>query len=153
MPEDMPSWRSLASAASRSIKGYVVQRDPRKVVAVPTDQKRPDGQPINTYLKQSWGQWAGQKIRDLRQPNEEAASSAVEKLSLFPGWAVRKYQKPEEQDYDRMLTTMSSEPVSLTERSSSRLPSRGIRVRLCFALHWGGVWVSHWKGIPTARER
>lgn len=153
MPEDMSSWRSLASVASRSIKGYVVQRDPRKVVAVPTDQKRPDGQPVNIYSKQSWGQWAGQKIRDLRQPNEEAASNAVEKLSLFPGWAVRKYRKPEEQGYDRMFTITSSWPARLTARSSSRLPSRGIRVRLCFALHRGGIWDTYRKGIPTARER
>ncbi|TCD71779.1 hypothetical protein EIP91_003122 [Steccherinum ochraceum] len=100
MPEEM-SWRSLASAAGRSIKGYVAQRDPRKVVVVATEQAPQNGSlTTTTYLKQSWGQWAGQKIRDIRQPNDEALANTVEKLSLFPGWAARRYRKPSQQDVE-----------------------------------------------------
>lgn len=99
MPEDM-SWRSIASVASRTIKGYVAQRDPRKVVVVSSSEALDNEQQTNTYGKQSWGQWAGQKIREIRQPNEEGGATAIEKLSLFPGWAARRYEEPNKQNFD-----------------------------------------------------
>jgi hypothetical protein len=37
---------------------------------------------------QGWKEWAGQKIR-LRQNEEETSSS--ERITLFPGWATRRY--------------------------------------------------------------
>ena len=41
--------------------------------------------------KMSWREWAGDKIRG-RGMN---GGDAVEKVSLFPGWATRRYHDPE----------------------------------------------------------
>lgn len=77
------SLRSFASSASRSIKSYVASRDPRR----PTLVTREAGGEYEA--RQSWGQWAGQK---LRQVQGEAIPS-VESLSLFPGWATRRFHE------------------------------------------------------------
>ncbi|KIP02298.1 hypothetical protein PHLGIDRAFT_112197 [Phlebiopsis gigantea 11061_1 CR5-6] len=83
MSNEMSSWRSLASAASRSIKGYVAQRD----VGRPG---RPTGDGTG---KASWGQWAGQKIRSTLGPGDDSGgTSGVERISLFPGWACRLHR-------------------------------------------------------------
>ena len=97
MSEEMPSWRSLASAASRSIKGYVAQqRDPRKVGYTDRNLNAPpldsnSSQPPGPSFRQAWSQWAGQKLRSLGQ-NDEGSPNGIEKLALFPGWAARKYR-------------------------------------------------------------
>ena len=77
------SLRSLASAASRSIKSYVASRDPRR----PTLVARDTGGEYET--KQSWSQWAGQKLRQV----QGEATPSVESLSLFPGWATRRFHE------------------------------------------------------------
>ncbi|KAI5121638.1 hypothetical protein M0805_001166 [Coniferiporia weirii] len=48
-----------------------------------------------TDSKQSWRQWAGDKIR--RHGTGSGSSSAVEKVSLFPGWAARAYHSAEKE--------------------------------------------------------
>ncbi|KAL6307238.1 hypothetical protein BKA93DRAFT_95384 [Sparassis latifolia] len=84
MSDEMPSWRALASAASRSIKSYVSQRDFKRAFPVTRDV-RADGDRFSRV--QSWGQWAGQKLRRGSQND----GSAIERVSLFPGWATREY--------------------------------------------------------------
>ena len=43
--------------------------------------------------KMSWREWAGDKIRG-RGSN---VSDAVERISLFPGWAARRYHNPNQE--------------------------------------------------------
>ncbi|KAM5544170.1 hypothetical protein V8D89_001830 [Ganoderma adspersum] len=85
------SWRSLASAASRSLKGYITQQRELKQ-AYPSSRSiaPPDAE---TAKKQSWSQWAGQKFRRGSQGDYDASG---DRLSLFPGWAVRRYREPPE---------------------------------------------------------
>ncbi|KAK7687769.1 hypothetical protein QCA50_008988 [Cerrena zonata] len=93
MSEEMPSWRSLASAASRSIKGYVAQREPRNVGYSDRNATLTpnSSQQTGPSFRQAWSQWAGQKLRSLGQ-NDEGSPNGIEKLALFPGWAARKYR-------------------------------------------------------------
>jgi hypothetical protein len=75
MPNDMPSsWRYLKSASSRfsTVKRYM-KRDNRSEAQT-----------------QSWKEWAGQKIK-LRQGQGVEEASSMERVTLFPGWATRRY--------------------------------------------------------------
>lgn len=88
MSNDIPSWRSLASVASRSIKGYVAQRDfKRPALSTRSVTNTED------HAKPSWSQWAGQKLRAFGQGGDPGTS--FERVSLFPGWARRKYHQQE----------------------------------------------------------
>lgn len=87
MSNEMPSWRSLASSATRSIKGYVAQRDLRRSVPASRDI-RPGAAPDGSN-RSTWSQWAGQKIRSIGQGDNQVVST--ENLCLFPGWACRRY--------------------------------------------------------------
>ncbi|KAI0077768.1 hypothetical protein K474DRAFT_1684169 [Panus rudis PR-1116 ss-1] len=89
----MPSWRTLASAASRSFKGYVnAQRESARRTPQGWDRSSAGGQ--DPSFRQVFGQWAGQKLRGLQGGGEDAGGTTneVEKLSLFPGWAARRYR-------------------------------------------------------------
>ncbi|PIL25177.1 hypothetical protein GSI_13066 [Ganoderma sinense ZZ0214-1] len=84
-----PSWRSLASAASRSIKGYITQQRELKQAYPSSRSIAPPG--AEAAKRQSWSQWAGQKLRRGSQAEYDASG---DRLSLFPGWAVRRYREP-----------------------------------------------------------
>jgi len=75
MPDDMPSsWRYINSPSSRflTVKGYIKRYT------------------VNDNQTQSWREWAGQKIK-LRRGQTEEEAFVREKLTLFPGWATRRY--------------------------------------------------------------
>ncbi|CDO69656.1 hypothetical protein BN946_scf184851.g44 [Trametes cinnabarina] len=97
MSEDMPpSWRSLASAASRSIKGYIAQQRELKQPYPSSRGGAPQPPPSfggasSSSKKSSWSQWAGQKLR-RGNPGEYDVSG--DRLMLFPGWATRRYREP-----------------------------------------------------------
>lgn len=46
--------------------------------------------------KQTWREWAGDKIRG----KANNAGEITERVSLFPGWASRSYHNPEARDRD-----------------------------------------------------
>ena len=99
--EEMPpSWRSLASAASRSIKGYIAQQRELKQGYPPSR-----GVDVEAAKKQSWGQWAGQKLRRGSQGEYDISG---DRLSLFPGWAARRYREPPQERSDGECTSYSS---------------------------------------------
>lgn len=50
----------------------------------------PDGHP-QEERKVSWREWAGDKMRSRGMSGSDAA---VEKVTLFPGWAARRYHDP-----------------------------------------------------------
>ncbi|KAI0695337.1 hypothetical protein C8T65DRAFT_665431 [Cerioporus squamosus] len=90
MSEEMaPSWRSLASAASRSIKGYISQRELKQ--GYPASRGQPQLAAEQNSERQSWRQWAGQK---LRRGSQSEYDTSGDRLSLFPGWATRRYREP-----------------------------------------------------------
>ena len=92
MSEEMaPSWRSLASAASRSIKGYIAQQRELKQGYPASRGPPPPGSELPK--RQTWGQWAGQKLRSIGQGGDPGTS--FERVSLFPGWAYRQYHQQE----------------------------------------------------------
>ncbi|PCH44442.1 hypothetical protein WOLCODRAFT_139016 [Wolfiporia cocos MD-104 SS10] len=83
MSDEPPSWKSLASVASRSIKTYVSQRDFKRPSPISRDISA-DGK------KQTWGQWAGQKLRQV----QGGSTPSIEGLLLFAGWATRRFHEP-----------------------------------------------------------
>ncbi|TFY64639.1 hypothetical protein EVJ58_g2497 [Rhodofomes roseus] len=83
---DMPSFRSLASAASRSIKGYVASREFKR----PTFAAKEVGSENGS--RPTWSQWAGQKLRQV----QGEGTSGTESLFLFPGWATRRFHETPE---------------------------------------------------------
>ncbi|KAI0630600.1 hypothetical protein C8Q77DRAFT_1160159 [Trametes polyzona] len=94
MSEEMaPSWRSLASAASRSFKGYIAQQRELKQ-SYPSWRGPPSSSQDSdaTPKKQSWSQWAGQKLRRGSQSQYDVSG---DRISLFPGWATRRYREPQ----------------------------------------------------------
>ncbi|KAF9024747.1 hypothetical protein BDZ89DRAFT_1068855 [Hymenopellis radicata] len=75
MSSDMRlQFKSLTASASSRIKGYVSQKDPRSLAA-------------GTEGRQTWKEWAGEKINSRRGQS----APAIEKVAVFPGWAARKY--------------------------------------------------------------
>jgi hypothetical protein len=75
MTEEMPtSWRYLNSASSRfsTVRGYLKRNTPNETQAL------------------SWKEWAGQKIK-LRRGAGGGEDLGMEKVTLFPGWATRRY--------------------------------------------------------------
>lgn len=119
MSNEMPSWRSLASSASRSFKGYVAQRDLKRSIVGIRDNIRPGPSPDGT-AKPSWSQWAGQKLRAFGQ-GDENGSGSIDKLILFPGWACRKYIQPQDATIQGMCgisNTLAGKTENVAEDSS-----------------------------------
>ncbi|KAI0675668.1 hypothetical protein C8Q78DRAFT_340765 [Trametes maxima] len=85
-----PSWRSLASAASRSLKGYIAQQRELKQ-PYPSWRGPPSQEAEPAQKRQTWSQWAGQKLRRGSQSEYDVSG---DRLSLFPGWATRRYREP-----------------------------------------------------------
>jgi len=75
MSNDMPSsWRYLNSASSRfsTVKGYLKRNN------------------LNLHDTQGWKEWASQKIK-IRRGVGDGDASGMENITLFPGWATRRY--------------------------------------------------------------
>ena len=103
MSEDTRNWRPLLSSATNklnSFKGYIASKDPRPLTPTPpSTSSQPSGRDPSCLdvdpgsgTRQSWAQWAGEKLRRGGQP--QGNGNAVEKVSLFPGWAARRLHKP-----------------------------------------------------------
>lgn len=91
MSQDMRgrSWRSLAASAASSrfasIKGYLAQQDFKNSLSSTVQHQLDPGDGSGTNgIKQSWREWAGQKIS---RGNDNLGT---EKIALFPGWATRR---------------------------------------------------------------
>lgn len=95
----MQSWRPfLSSTANKlhSFKGYLASKDPRQLS--PASPCRVDGGPSNpgndlgSATKQTWTQWAGEKLK--RNNQSQGDNTNVETVLLFPGWAARRLHQP-----------------------------------------------------------
>ncbi len=91
-PKMLPGWRNALPSSSRlaSFKGFVNKSDYRTLFeGRKALQPNDPGYAESSSTKQSWREWAGDKLRRRGSYNSNVTS--VEKLSLFPGWATRKY--------------------------------------------------------------
>jgi hypothetical protein len=105
MSEDMPSsWRYLNSASSRfsSFRGYLHREQKNQT---PTNGL-PDEQ-------QGWRVWAGQKMK-FRRGTSDTDSSGMHTVTLFPGWAARRYRKVGSNELDGALLLLSANRNQLT---------------------------------------
>ena len=108
---DRSSWKSgVAGASSRlaTLKGLIPppQRDALRTFF---DRRSPDTRSPKGSVsregqdrKLSWREWAGDKLRSRNPGN-----TAVEKVSLFPGWAARRYYDERSVGKEGKLTNRS----------------------------------------------
>lgn len=87
MPEAMSSWRSLASSAGTRVKGYINSEPAVRG----TNAIRGLLQATPQEDRQNWREWAGEKVGLRSKGNSEAVFPSTEIVSLFPGWAARRY--------------------------------------------------------------
>ncbi|TFK39506.1 hypothetical protein BDQ12DRAFT_712190 [Crucibulum laeve] len=132
MSEDMStSWKYIQSASSRlsSFKGYL--REHRTPLPSPGARAAP--QQGTAEERQSWRQWAGQKIR-LRRGSGDEEDRNTEVVNLFPGWAARRY--PKEHIYritdDRTPTPFEVEVFVSGFAISHRSPEHASRSQRAF---------------------
>ncbi|KAF9266708.1 hypothetical protein L218DRAFT_921296 [Marasmius fiardii PR-910] len=90
MSQDMRgrSWRSLAASAASSriasFKGYLAQQDFKNSLPNTIQRQLGPGDESNQNgNKQTWREWAGQKMN-------RGNNFGTEKIALFPGWATRR---------------------------------------------------------------
>jgi hypothetical protein len=89
MSEDMRYWKAATSKIS-SFKGYLAQKDPRSSPRFRVGESVTEG---HASSRQTWSQWAGSKLK-LNIQGQDSNNFAVERLSLFPGWAARRLHNP-----------------------------------------------------------
>ncbi|KAJ7680612.1 hypothetical protein DFH06DRAFT_972705 [Mycena polygramma] len=77
------------SSSSRlsAVKGYISQRDLKKIPNALQRTVTAEG------TKQSWKEWAGQKISAAGGMRGQGGSQNSERIALFPGWAARRYRQ------------------------------------------------------------
>lgn len=103
LSEEMRSWkqRSLAAASRSShlavFKAQLSQHDfrtpcPSPGLLQPEPEPEP-GESSDTTKQQSWSQWVGRKLARRGDSYDSTGSNGVDMITLFPGWATRRYQK------------------------------------------------------------
>jgi len=106
MSEDMGHWRPFLSSATNKLnnfKGYLASKDPRPLSSTlpsaSASSQRSSGDPSGpgadseSATRQSWTQWAGEKLR-LNGQAQGNDANVVERVLLFPGWAARRLHTP-----------------------------------------------------------
>jgi len=161
MSEDTRNWRPLLSSAAnklQSFKGYLATKDPRPLSpASPSPSfQRSDGDPASyvadsgSGTRQSWTQWAGDKLRRSGQP-EGNNVNVVEKVSLFPGWAARRLHNPSPGEGTRPLCVTQAISLKICRRHPLRCRDLCCGVRREAQQSW--VYVAVAESIPEARKR
>ena len=141
MSGDMRDWRPLLSTAAgklNSFKGYLASKDPRPFSPASssvslkggTDPVSPGADP-GPATRQSWTQWAGDKLRRGNQYQGDNAN-VVEKVALFPGWAARRLHRSSPGEGTRTLCScvVPADFLGVCHRYSFRC--RGFCCGICF---------------------
>ncbi|KAF8210675.1 hypothetical protein K438DRAFT_1810137 [Mycena galopus ATCC 62051] len=125
MSRDM-SWKpsltnihNNSSSRLSAVKGYISQRDFKSDLKSLQRGVTADG------TKQTWKEWAGQKISAVNTIRGPGNSQNSERIALFPGWAARRYRqdnlgRPQEAfDIDLFVSGFASShrPAELASRS------------------------------------
>ena len=161
MSEDTRNWRPLLSSAAnklQSFKGYLATKDPRPLSpASPSSSfQRGDGDPAScgadsgSGTRQSWTQWAGDKLRRSGQP-EGNNVNVVEKVSLFPGWAARRLHNPSPGEGAWSLRVIHAVSLNICRRHPLRY--RGLCCWVRRETQQSRVYVAVTESIPEARKR
>jgi hypothetical protein len=84
------SWKGATSSRLASFKDYVAQIDYK------TLSSRVRGEARETGPRQTWDQWTRQTLGKPHASSATAqrATLGVERVQLFPGWAVRRPANP-----------------------------------------------------------
>ncbi|KAF8523002.1 hypothetical protein JB92DRAFT_2885742 [Gautieria morchelliformis] len=87
------SWKALTSSRLTSFKDYVGQMDYKATYESVSSRVRGSKEDGS---RQSWDQWAKQALRRPygSSTDLQRVDIGVEKVQLFPGWAVRRYKDP-----------------------------------------------------------
>ncbi|KAF8586371.1 hypothetical protein K439DRAFT_1387305 [Ramaria rubella] len=98
---DMPpmSWKALTSSRLTSLKDYVAQKEYKSKYDALSSRmlgNRDNGS------RQTWDQWARNALGtpSVSPPVIQRVGLGVEKVQLFPGWAVRRYKDPSKVNED-----------------------------------------------------
>lgn len=94
----MSSWRKSASSRLSSFKGYIAQQDLRNTLPEAISRQIGAGKERAGNFKE----WAGQKI-NKGYNNSGQTNTGTEKISLFPGWAARRYPSTGQQEGDYLI--------------------------------------------------
>ncbi|KAF8829019.1 hypothetical protein HHX47_DHR3001032 [Lentinula edodes] len=126
----MSSWRKSASSRLSSFKGYIAQQDLRNTLPEAISRQIGAGKERAGNFKE----WAGQKI-NRGYNNNGQTNAGTEKISLFPGWAARRYPatgqqegfaalpKLESNDNESATTGVLLEPRTLSHSTEDLLKS------------------------------
>lgn len=102
MSIDMRAWkqrsREVASRSTTAIRGQLSQHDIKinRRELQPGDRGYVEGNPSQ---KQSWGQWVGAKVASkIGQGGDPQLGT--DEITMFPGWAVRRYVQPSGNDVE-----------------------------------------------------
>ncbi|CAE7092640.1 unnamed protein product [Rhizoctonia solani] len=86
----MGGWRSAALAKFAKVKDYVASSEVSKSAYAAVSNRviayRTGFDPVSGEKRQTWEEWAREKRQRRREEQR-----GTEKLTLFPGWAVRRY--------------------------------------------------------------
>ncbi|TRM65408.1 hypothetical protein BD626DRAFT_454209 [Schizophyllum amplum] len=124
MSDSMRSWRSTASAGLSALRTLAQQNISRT-----PSQQQVQGTESNAQ-RQTWKQWAGQKLRG--QPGDNFRPD-LERISLFPGWAVRRYAKPDSDAFEVDVYVSGFASVHSAPDFASRSQRAFIRLAKGFA--------------------
>ncbi|KAJ3861829.1 hypothetical protein EV359DRAFT_46393 [Lentinula novae-zelandiae] len=131
----MSSWRKSASSRLSSFKGYIAQQDLRNTLPEAISRQIGAGKERAGNFKE----WAGQKINKGYNNNGQT-NTGTEKISLFPGWAARRYPSTGQQEESFEIEVFIS--GFATSRRSADVISRSQRAFLKLAKGKGELLTS-----------
>ena len=102
MSLDMRAWKQrsleVASRSTTALRGQLAQHDIKinRRELKPGERGYVEG---STAQKQSWGQWVGSKVASkIGQGGDSELGEDT--ITMFPGWAVRRYVQPSGNDVE-----------------------------------------------------
>ncbi|KAJ3886059.1 hypothetical protein GG344DRAFT_58185 [Lentinula edodes] len=131
----MSSWRKSASSRLSSFKSYIAQQDLRNTLPEAISRQIGAGKERAGNFKE----WAGQKINKGYNNNGQT-NTGTEKISLFPGWAARRYPSTGQQEDSFEIEVFIS--GFATSRRSADVISRSQRAFLKLAKGKGELLTS-----------
>ncbi|KAH7874526.1 uncharacterized protein C8R40DRAFT_1171144 [Lentinula edodes] len=137
----MSSWRKSASSRLSSFKGYIAQQDLRNTLPEAISRQIGAGKERAGNFKE----WAGQKI-NRGYNNNGQTNAGTEKISLFPGWAARRYPATGQQEDSFEIEVFIS--GFATSRRSADVISRSQRAFLKLAKGKGELLTSCFAALP-----
>lgn len=134
MSYDMRSWKQrsleVASRSTTALRGQLAQRDLKinRRELQPGERGYAAGNPSQ---KQSWGQWVGEKVAATIGQGGDP-NLGVDEITMFPGWAARRYVQPGEGDIESSKRIFFSVKLAGLIVVCRLIRHRGFHLWLCF---------------------